>query len=1190
MSAKQFDVNSLPLSASVKGSISVIDADQEIPAWQVAWGILQLHKEYAGRLGEKLSAGTGPSFKNVRTVEEWFMMLAELFNLELLRQQVEWLDGRLTIWGLAQLDAEMKAYLDSFGFLYLLEEEYFDVASVYPGDLTKTPTARSVRPENLPDLYAPEDPSDQVAMMHRGVKLCVAKTAKGWRLPADAFLLRAGIGNKVVAGSIYDELQQDIERPARSQVTDFLRDFMNSNEPPTTVRPLSVNLDESLAKKVLPFTPTGTACLIIAAYETMQTATLAEVRPVIRGIVNAAQARNVSHLVMPNLISRTKPAQERVEKARYMLDALLEITEFGSLKTITLVTTSPQLLEMARQRLDLRENNLSQALSNDQADGDDMLNISAEIYALADTLLLHEVRAPLAVGIMGGWGSGKSFVMHLLKQRMANIRARRVLKGWPPFSGDAPRSPFVGHIYQVTFNAWTYAKSNLWASLMHTIFFELNRQLSLEKVLSRGSVEALLAGGDVYKNLYREDYQLPPESYSQAGDVMDNNLLWLTMRSQKKTELEKLNALETQIASQRSSRETASKARLEKVQAEIGSQAQFAASEILKKKATALAENIIDSDGKLLLSQAKLDVGQVETLLASLRSLRTTWGYISSVVKKSWTNMALALLLAIFLAGSLVTNLPSVAELLKLDWLSRLTAQLGALVALALPIIRLADSWSTRVKEIVQEYQASVDTELENWQSTRDIRLAEQQAQDEAAVQEIIGAPGLSLQAKRAALQNLAATNVTANDKLVEMLQSEAEEQRRKVGPTAHYLTLLEFVRSRLADDSYEKQLGLMHQVKQDFDELTASLMRDDDGTQELFPRGEPRIVLFIDDLDRCPPLRVVEVLEAVQLLLNTKLFVIVMGLDTRYVTRALEKEYKEILQHEGDPSGLDYIEKIIQIPYRVRPMEPGGLQNFLQKQMQIENTASKPRPGSDPAAETPKGEPKSTSDGLAAPAPGEAPVGDNSQKTVDVSQGVSPETPTNVPPIEFSAEVVKFQQDDLTDLALCCQQVDLTPRSVKRLVNVLKLIKIFWFRSLGGDRTRPVKQSVMSLLALSAAYPEIMREIFIEMDSYFKGGNVLREEAVISQLKTIRLRSAIETSFAWQLVLFRRDVDVLQAQKFGLVTIAELDQTTLNIVRSFSFVGDPSYWTDQKPEPAPRPAESASTEKGIDVSQSAAQ
>jgi hypothetical protein len=53
-------------------------------------------------------------------------------------------------------------------------------------------------------------------------------------------------------------------------------------------------------------------------------------------------------------------------------------------------------------------------------------------------------------------------------------------------------------------------------------------------------------------------------------------------------------------------------------------------------------------------------------------------------------------------------------------------------------------------------------------------------------------------------------------------------------------------------------------------------------GTRQDASRALNRIVLFIDDLDRCDPDRVVKVLEAVYLLLAVKLFVVVVGVDAR--------------------------------------------------------------------------------------------------------------------------------------------------------------------------------------------------------------------------------------------------------------------------------------------------------------------
>jgi len=43
------------------------------------------------------------------------------------------------------------------------------------------------------------------------------------------------------------------------------------------------------------------------------------------------------------------------------------------------------------------------------------------------------------------------------------------------------------------------------------------------------------------------------------------------------------------------------------------------------------------------------------------------------------------------------------------------------------------------------------------------------------------------------------------------------------------------------------------------------------------------RIVLYVDDLDRCPPTKVVDVLRATHLLLALPLFVVIVAVDPRW-------------------------------------------------------------------------------------------------------------------------------------------------------------------------------------------------------------------------------------------------------------------------------------------------------------------
>ena len=248
------------------------------------------------------------------------------------------------------------------------------------------------------------------------------------------------------------------------------------------------------------------------------------------------------------------------------------------------------------------------------------------------------------------------------------------------------------------------------------------------------------------------------------------------------------------------------------------------------------------------------------------------------------------------------------------------------------------------------------------------------------------------------------------------------ERQRATVGLTANYLSVAEFVRKRLDEGHYQELLGLMRQVHVDLRDLSESLIVQPHDVnpvakQESFPRGPARVVLFIDDLDRCPPKRVVEVFEAIQLLLSTRLFVVVVALDVRYVLRALEDVYKGVLERWGEPSGLDYIEKIVQIPYRTRRIDVSGMQRFLDEHLPIHREVEV---DSSVVVDTDAG-----AAGL--------------RSAASATVGVEGEG--------FVTLAMSFTDDEAAVMHACGEAVGLSPRSVKRLVNVSMLIKLIWAR-----------------------------------------------------------------------------------------------------------------------------------------------
>jgi hypothetical protein len=90
-------------------------------------------------------------------------------------------------------------------------------------------------------------------------------------------------------------------------------------------------------------------------------------------------------------------------------------------------------------------------------------------------------------------------------------------------------------------------------------------------------------------------------------------------------------------------------------------------------------------------------------------------------------------------------------------------------------------------------------------------------------------------------------------------------------------------------------------------------------------PSKAERLVIFIDDLDRCLPEQCVEVFESMKLFLNSKRCVFVIGVNKEQICKAFELRFGE-----KGPSGLNYIEKFIQLQFDLPRKNPIEVQTFL--------------------------------------------------------------------------------------------------------------------------------------------------------------------------------------------------------------------------------------------------------------------
>ncbi|MBX3056688.1 MAG: hypothetical protein KF770_09475 [Anaerolineae bacterium] len=1027
-----------------------------------------------------------------------------------------------------------------------------------PSQVSEQPYQQTIEPDHIasegevyePTVETPPNPFQTITTYNgtllterHGVRIYGLVTRRPWNLPVDAFVLPLGFGREYSPGLLARDLEEALASVQADSPYKAFAQTVNTRTPPELLPTAPFILMHNNTDF---WTVPGTGRKVIAATTNDGNGrTVANAAAASTAIVQLAIANGLRRLTIPALGAGTGGLSEQ-EVALAMVDAILAAipsrspADPAALDEIIFTTVKPEVLAALRQRFFKRP----QAAVNDEPVGRDLLQVETAVYALAEMCMLKDLEPPLAVGVLGGWGSGKSFVMHLMQERVAHLRGRP----------STANFPYVGHVYQIKFDAWTYAKSNLWASLMQTIFYELNAQLTREREAAKTLVEheqaakrvagdptgqqplteeqkeaamsqVLRRGGAVWEALAHPDLKS-----RQAQDIVNfaaeldkkvqsQELLWAELRQLKETELIELRQTETELAVKQAALEQSRLELQARVDEEIAAEARDAAWKPLQNAFRQQFGAAVGTIEKMFTAVAPSDSPNLRQTFANTAAL---W----QMVRNNPTEFSAFLLLALFLATVL--------------WVSdNVTIQIPGLVltvgSVGMAFLHSYDKWLNLIRQSFVAYRLQVEAEKGRLADGRDARLKQKLAEQtiEFNQSKQTGQPVL-----------LPAANIPALEEEIATLEAKAKRQRQRVGITATYVSLLDFVSSRLDEAIYEKELGLMHQVQRDLRELSESLTAEG---HKLFPRGRARVILYIDDLDRCPPLRVVEVLEAVQLLLKTDLFIVVLAIDVRFITRALETVYKGILTRRGSPSGLDYIEKIIQIPYGVQPIEHTAVAGYLGQQVVVS------RPASAAVGET--GGADTVTPGAATPgtgAPGTGATPDDGQRDVEPEQKQA-EDDGREPETDLPVQAIEISPDEYARMKNCCQRIAMTPRAIKRLANVYKLLKIIWYREGNEPGNLEMVEVIMAMLALSERYPIQMRDLFegVSREIQAQSG---QEMAAYIQEQMPKAERDTYTRQEWQQLV--ADTAVLMPD----IPVSQIDLKTFNLVRSFCFVGDIGY------------------------------
>ncbi len=805
----------------------------------------------------------------------------------------------------------------------------------------------------------------------------------------------------------------------------------------------------------------------------------------------------------------------------------------------------------------------------------DCIDVESEARAFAKVAAAKEVYPPLAIGIFGEWGSGKTFFMKRIFANVIDLANLKIKKG--------NKSPFCRQIVQIRFNAWHYMESNLWASLVDYIFQELNLWLHRQKQ-EQSTIDALFDRLSTARQLKLESIQAVIEA-----------------RKERRRAVKRLDV-----------------ARQEYENAVVRKSA-YSSKAFWKAVFDTFTEEdkevIEDASNKLGLGQI---AGSAESLNATIEEAASQAGRAKVLLRATFSKLGqggtvfLLIVLLVLMPAGLFGLRELLASNLYLEWTAKindLTIGIVGLLTAITSVVGLVSHRAAGALNTLHRFHEKLDEAIDS--ETGEPKQYFAAAQREVAVKEA---------ELEQAEQNLGSADERA----------EAAVQEWKAATPRGRLN--RFIREKVIGGEYAKHLGIIAAIRKDFGQLAEMVSKEssDESSQQLYQKAQEeykaevkrliaeasdskefkdildtdeiknlenstnedpsklpsfeRIILYIDDLDRCPPDKVVSVLQAIHLLLCFKLFVVVVAVDARWISRALIKEYPELLEENvmwiepnGDgnqkfqyhktrvgASSHDYLEKIFQIPYWVRPMDPDACIKYVKHLTKIDS--EKESSDTDHVPEIDDIDTRALDDTVkqeTQPGGGEATEKDLDKKESGPTEKADKKLPDDdLDPSQDAFAGMYITDYEVKMLEYLAQFAGSSPRRNLRFVNVYRLIKSSLksdqLNDLVGGRGESLGyRAIITQLAISTGAPKIAQfyfQIIINKDRQIKSITDLldrleKESRIAASSEWPQLRGALKKL---------RELNEKEKLDIGSDMILALRESA-SIARRYSFTARPA-------------------------------
>jgi hypothetical protein len=571
------------------------------------------------------------------------------------------------------------------------------------------------------------------------------------------------------------------------------------------------------------------------------------------------------------------------------VDIFIESVGKGKIFHSGLLNTQDNIVQNSTKEVFSNRSRIADLIADNES-GEDYLDINQDVLAFAKIMSAKSFTPPLAIALFGQWGSGKSFFMNKLKDqidRLSVIDERIYCKG-------------IAHVH---FNAWSYLDANLWAGLVSKIFEGLHEYISNDD-LAKDEKDSIKKELSNQLNVTQEEIRLLEKQKTAVNEQIKD-------LSQQKEQLTRILNDNIKAIENKSLKDI-----IDKIDLEFN---------INEKITKALNEN---KSYKETAEELKKIIPEKywqnpSELYNQVRSKQTFLKEFFNRDKIGSNLFWLCLILIIIFITPAILNIFS--EFLKNVNFIIPQAGLSVLIIIG-SVWKRAEIIYIKLQPIVAAF----------WNIKTDYEKQVEEAlfkydQEEKALKLKIDQGRAELEVISEKVQQANTIKIDLEFRINNALATEA---------------LYSFIEKRSNSEDYKKYLGIVSIIRKDFEILSSLFLEHNNENvvaeefRQKFDKPLERIILYVDDLDRCPEDRVVEVLEAVNLLMAFPLFIVVVGVDPRWVKNALIKKYQ--LQFAGYINGdkisketeiieaSNYLEKIFQIPFHLKEATDKSVKHML--------------------------------------------------------------------------------------------------------------------------------------------------------------------------------------------------------------------------------------------------------------------